>query len=345
MKALDYSLHVIDVPDPIPESGEALVEVAAFGVNRADLLQKTGHYPPPSGASSILGLECSGTLRRLPLGYRGPLTVGDPVCALLTGGGYAQWVAVPIGQLLPIPQGYSLPDAAALPEGLCTAWLNLIRIGGLSRDQWVLIHGGAGGVGTFAVQIAASRGARIAVTAGTDAKLAHCAELGASALINYRKEDFSQAIRAHAPAGAALILDIIGAKYLRQNLNSLAPGGRLVTIGLQGGRQAELDLSLILRRGLQLTGSALRGLAPTLKAELMAELRTHIWPLLESGQIRPSIHRVDSWTAAEKAHSDLSAGKAIGKIVLCPDSSNDLGPPGSRGCPAVLPPRQTTQLH
>jgi putative PIG3 family NAD(P)H quinone oxidoreductase len=319
MKALDYSLQIVDLPDPLPKSGEALVEIAAFGVNRADLLQTAGRYQPPPGASSILGLECSGIIRHLPEAYPGPLAMGDPVCALLTGGGYAELVAVPVGQLLPVPQGYSLSAAAALPEGLCTAWRNLIQVGQLSRDEWVLIHGGAGGVGTFAVQLAAAHGAQIAVTAGTEAKLAHCAELGAGVLINYREQDFSAAIRAHVPDGVAVILDIIGAKYLQQNLNSLAPGGRLLTIGLQGGRRAEVDLALILSRSLHLTGTALRGLAPQLKAELVTELGTQIWPLLAAGTIRPSIHRVDSWTAAAAAHADLAAGDVMGKLVLCPD--------------------------
>ncbi|MGL5828682.1 MAG: NAD(P)H-quinone oxidoreductase, partial [Angustibacter sp.] len=302
-----------------PAAGEALVAVSAFGINRADLLQRAGHYPPPAGASSILGLECSGVIRELPPEYRGPLALGQQVCALLSGGGYAQLVGVPTGQLLPLPAGYCLDQAAALPEGLCTAWLNLVQLGGLRRGHSVLIHGGAGGVGTFAVQLATALGARVAVTAGSAAKLAHCRQLGANICINYHDSNFDAEVRGHIPAGVDIILDIIGAKYLQQNLSALAPGGRLITIGLQGGRHASVDLAVILQNGLQLTGSALRQLPDLAKAELLTQIHRNVWPLLESGAIVPSLHRVDGWAEARQAHDDLSAGRVLGKLVLRPN--------------------------
>ncbi len=315
MRALSTALELIEVPDPQPRAHEAVIRVSAAGVNRADLLQRSGHYPAPAGASDILGLECSGIVESLPArGQRHNLRPGDPVCALLRGGGYAERVAVPVEHILPIPSGFSLTDAAALPEVTATAWLNLMELGQLRKGNWVLIHGAGGGLGNFCLQFAAAQGARVAVTVGSETARTRCLDQGAEMAINYRDQDFAAELS--GTEGMNLILDIIGAKYLDQNLRSLAPHGRLVTIGLQGGRRAELDLALILSKQLHLTGSALRNLAPAKKETLLTAVHREIWPLLADKIIAPAIAEVLPWTAASQAHNQISAGGHFGKFVL-----------------------------
>src|SRR4051794_32255845 len=239
-----------EVPDPVCGPGEVLVDVTATAVNRADLMQRQGFYPPPPGASEVLGLECSGVIAEVGDGVTG-WAVGDEVCALLAGGGYAERVAVPAGQLLPPPAGVELATAAALPEVTCTVWSNVFMLAGLREGDVLLVHGGSGGIGTMAIQLAVRAGARVAVTAGSPEKLAFCRELGAEVLVDYREEDFVQRVRdATGGHGADVVLDNMGAKYLARNVDVLADGGRLVVIGMQGGRKAELDLgSLLAKRG------------------------------------------------------------------------------------------------
>src|ERR671928_1554133 len=237
-----------EVPDPVLRPGEVLVDVVATAVNRADLLQRAGSYPPPPGASEILGLECSGIISEVGEGVPG-WSVGDEVCALLSGGGYAERVAVPVGQLLPRPSGVELATAAALPEVTCTVWSNVFLLAGLTRGDCFLVHGGSSGIGTMAIQLAARTGARVFTTAGTAAKLEFCRELGAEVLVNYRDEDFVERVREETDgAGVDVVLDNMGAKYLARNIDALATGGRLVCIGVQGGSKAELALGTLLRK-------------------------------------------------------------------------------------------------
>lgn len=299
--------------------GDVLIEVVAAGVNRADLLQAAGKYPPPPGASPILGLEVSGTVAALGAGVT-DVAVGQRVCALLTGGGYAQLVAVPAEQVLPVPDGVPLPDAAALPEVACTVWSNLVMAAGLRRDEVVLVHGGASGVGTHAIQVARALGARVAVTAGSAEKLAACRELGAEILICYRDEDFVAQIRAAtAGAGADVILDIMGASYLDRNLAALAHDGRLVVIGMQGGTTAELSLATLLSRRLRVIGTTLRGRpvsGPRGKAAIVAAVRESVWPMIADAAVRPVIGARFPIERAAEAHRALASGQTIGKVLL-----------------------------
>src|SRR3954447_8326958 len=247
-----------EVPDPVCGPGEVLVDVVAAAVNRADLLQRQGRYPPPPGASEVLGLECSGVVSEVGEGVTG-WSVGDEVCALLAGGGYAERVAVPVGQLLPRPAGVELATAAALPEVVCTVWSNVFMLAGLRAGEVFLVHGGGSGIGTMAVQLAVRAGARVATTAGSAAKLAFCRELGAEILVNYREEDFVEVVQgATGGHGADVVLDIMGAKYLARNVDVLATGGRLVGIGMQGGTKAELDLGALMRKRASIAATTLR---------------------------------------------------------------------------------------
>jgi putative PIG3 family NAD(P)H quinone oxidoreductase len=251
-------LAVRDVPDAVPGPGEVLVRVAAAGVNRADLMQRMGHYPPPPGAPEYPGLECSGTVVALGEGVTG-WSEGDEVCALLSGGGYAELVAVPVGQLLPVPRGVSLVEAAALPEVACTVWSNVFMTAGLRPGEVLLVHGGSSGIGTMAIQLAVAAAARVAVTAGSAEKLQRCRDLGADVLVNYREQDFVEVVRSATDGhGADVVLDTIGAKYLARNLDVLAANGRIVTIGLQGGARAELDLGVLLRKRAAVIATSLR---------------------------------------------------------------------------------------
>ncbi|WP_382465551.1 NAD(P)H-quinone oxidoreductase [Streptomyces noursei] len=305
-----------EVPDPQPAEGEVLIEVAASAVNRADLLQRQGFYDPPPGASPYPGLECSGRIAAVGPGVHG-WAVGDEVCALLSGGGYAEKVAVPAGQVLPLPPGVDLVTAAALPEVACTVWSNVFMIAHLRPGETLLVHGGASGIGTMAIQLAKAVGARVAVTAGGPEKLARCAELGADVLIDYREQDFVQEIRkATEGKGADVILDIIGAKYLQKNVKALAVAGRLAIIGLQGGVKAELNLAALIAKRAAITGTGLRARPISEKSAIVAAVREHVWPLIGNGQVSPIVDRALPMAEAAEAHRILDASGHVGKVVL-----------------------------
>jgi putative PIG3 family NAD(P)H quinone oxidoreductase len=308
-----------EVPDPEPGPGEVLVEVAATAVNRADIMQRQGHYPPPPGAPPYPGLECSGRIVGLGPGVAG-WTVGAEVCALLAGGGYAERVAVPAGQLLPIPAGLTAAEAGALPEVACTVWANVMMTAGLQPGQVFLVHGGASGIGTMAIQVACRFGARVLCTAGSEHKRERCRELGAAVAIDYRNEDFVARVRAETLGGGAdLILDNMGAAYLARNVEALAVGGRLVVIGLQGGRVGELNLGLLMAKRATVTSASLRARPVPEKAEIVAAVGAGLWPAIEAGEIRPVIDRVLPIEQAAEAHRLVEAGEHIGKVVLAVD--------------------------
>lgn len=302
------------VPDPEPGPGEVLLDVAASAVNRADLMQREGHYPPPPGASPYLGLECAGTVAALGPGVTG-WSVGDPVCALLAGGGYATKVAVPAGQLLPIPAGLDPTQAAALPEVACTVWSTVGDLARLTKGETFLVHGGSSGIGTHAIQLGVAVGARVLCTAGSAEKLAACRELGADVAINYRDEDFVQRVKDEA-GGADVILDVVGAPYLARNIEALAPNGRLVIIGMQGGAKVELDLGALMRTRASVIAATLRARPVPEKAAIVARVREVVWPLVEAGAIRPVIDRVVPMRDAAEAHRFVESGSHIGKVVL-----------------------------
>ncbi|WP_406507781.1 NAD(P)H-quinone oxidoreductase [Streptomyces sp. NBC_00212] len=305
-----------EVPDPVPSEGEVLVEVAAAAVNRADVLQRQGFYNPPPGASPYPGLECSGRIAALGPGVSG-WSVGDEVCALLSGGGYAEKVAVPIGQLLPVPDGVDLAAAAALPEVVCTVWSNVFMISHLRPGETLLVHGGASGIGTMAIQLGKAIGAKIAVTAGGPDKLARCAELGADILIDYREQDFvDEVLKATDGVGADVILDIMGAKYLERNVRALAVNGRLAVIGLQGGAKGELNLGALLTKRAAVTATSLRGRPAAEKAAIVAAVREHVWPLIADGRVRPVVDRTLPLSDAAEGHRVLEASTHVGKVLL-----------------------------
>lgn len=323
MKAIVFSepggpevLSWSEVPDPVPGDGQVLVEVAAAAVNRADLLQRQGHYAPPPGSSEILGLECSGRIGALGPGVSG-WAVGDEVCALLTGGGYAQKVAVPAGQLLPVPKGVDLQSAAGLPETVCTVWSNVFMGAGLQPGETLLVHGGASGIGTTAIQLGTALGARVLVTVGSAQKAERCVELGADAAIDYRNEDFVARVRELTDGrGADVILDIMGASYLARNVEALAVNGRLVNIGLQGGRTGELDLAMLMGKRAALLATTLRGRPPAEKAAIVAAVREHVWPLVNAGAFRVVVDRRVPMHEAAQAHRAVEASDHVGKVVL-----------------------------
>ena len=305
-----------EVPDPEPAPGEVVLDVAASAVNRADLWQRQGRYAPPPGAPTWPGLECSGTVSIVGASVTG-WEVGDQACALLAGGGYAEKVAVPAGQLLPVPRGVDLVTAAALPEVMCTVWSNVFMTAGLRPGEVLLVHGGAGGVGTAAIQLGRVVGATVAATAGTAEKLELCRSLGASVLVNYRDEDFVAAVkRATDGHGADVVLDNMGAKYLARNLAVLATNGRLVVIGLQGGREGALDLSALMAKRAALIATTLRARPAEEKATIVAAVREHVWPLLESGDVRPVVDRTVPIAAVSEAHRIVEAGEHAGKVLL-----------------------------
>lgn len=308
-----------EVDDPQPGPGEVLVDVAASAVNRADVLQRQGRYPPPPDAPPYPGLECSGRIAAVGTDVT-DWTVGDEVCALLSGGGYAERVAVPVGQLLPIPAGVELVVAAALPEVTCTVWSNVAMLAGLRAGETLLVHGGSSGIGTMAIQLGVALGARVAVTAGSTAKLAACRALGAEIAVNYRDEDFVAVVKAATDGrGADVVLDNMGAKYLTRNVDVLAADGRLVVIGMQGGTTAEVDLSVLLRKRASVSATTLRGRPATgagSKAEIVAAVREHVWPLIEAGRVRPVVDQVVPMAQAARAHELLEASGHIGKILL-----------------------------
>ncbi|WP_371616890.1 NAD(P)H-quinone oxidoreductase [Streptomyces sp. NBC_00454] len=305
-----------EVPDPVAGEGEVLVDVAASAVNRADVLQRQGFYDPPPGASRHPGLECSGRISAVGPGVSG-WSVGDEVCALLAGGGYAERVAVPAGQLLPVPAGLDLVTAAALPEVVSTVWSNVFMVAGLRPGETLLVHGGSSGIGTMAIQLAKAVGARVAVTAGGKEKLARCAELGADILIDYREQDFVAEVRAATGgAGADVILDIMGAKYLARNVDALAVNGRLAVIGLQGGAKAELNLGALLAKRAAITATSLRARPLEEKAAIIAAVREHVWPLIATGRVHPVVHGSFPMAEAAEAHRVLESSAHVGKLLL-----------------------------
>lgn len=305
-----------EVPDPVAGEGEVLVEVVASAVNRADVLQRQGFYNPPPGASPYPGLECSGRIAAIGPGVSG-WTVGDEVCALLAGGGYAQKVVVPAGQLLPVPEGVDLVQAAALPEVACTVWSNVFMISHLRPGETLLVHGGSSGIGTMAIQLAKAVGAKVAVTAGTKEKLERCAELGADILINYREQDFvAEVEEATGGAGADVILDNMGAKYLDRNVRTLAINGRLAIIGLQGGAKGELNIGALLHKRAAVTATSLRARPVEEKTAIVAAVREHVWPLLAAGRVRPVVDRELPMAQAAEAHRVVEESGHIGKVLL-----------------------------
>ncbi|MGW4530194.1 NAD(P)H-quinone oxidoreductase [Nocardia sp. NPDC004340] len=307
--------QVDDLPAPGP--GEVAIDVTAAGVNRADLLQRQGLYPPPTGASEILGLEVSGTVAEVGPGVR-DWRPGDRVCALLAGGGYAERVNAPASQLLPVPDGLDVAAAAAMPEAAATVWSNLVMTAGLHSGQLLLIHGGGSGIGTHAIQVARALGARVAVTAGSQFKLDRCAELGATVLINYREHDFVTTLHSEYP-GADIILDNMGASYLKRNVEALAEDGHLVVIGMQGGVQAELNLGVLLGKRGSVHATNLRRRPEHgrgSKAEIITELRRHLWPLISDGTVAPVVSAEVPVTEVARAHRLLDSEETVGKVIL-----------------------------
>ena len=307
------------VPDVAPSASQVLVRVSSAGINRADLLQAAGMYPPPPGASDILGLEVSGTIAEVGE-HADRWAIGQPVCALLAGGGYAEYVAVPEGQVMPVPDTVELPHAAALPEVACTVWSNLVMTAGLSAGHVVLLHGGASGIGTHAIQVARALDCRVAVTAGSKPKLDLCKELGAEILINYRDEDFVERVReATDGAGADVILDIMGAAYLDRNVDALANDGRVVIIGMQGGIKGELNVAKLLGKRGGVIATTLRGRpvqGPSSKSEVVSEVVANVWPMVADGRVRPIIGAEFPIEQAAAAHELLDSGDVSGKVLL-----------------------------
>jgi putative PIG3 family NAD(P)H quinone oxidoreductase len=306
----------IERPTPQPAEGEVLIAVAAAGVNRPDIVQRLGNYPPPPGASDLPGLEVSGSIVALGSNVAG-FALGDTVCALLAGGGYARYVVAPAVQCLPIPRGLSLIEAAALPETLFTCWTNLIDGGRLKAGETVLIHGGSSGIGTTGIQLAKALGARVFATAGSAAKCEACRTLGADLAIDYKTEDFIKAVKAATGGrGVDVVLDMVGGDYVRRNIEAMAPGGRHVSIASLGGADATIPIFRIMQKRLILTGSTLRARSPAEKGVIAASLRETVWPLIEAGQIRPLIHAAFPLARAADAHRALEVGDHIGKIIL-----------------------------
>lgn len=314
----DGALSLGEQPSPFPAPGEVVVDVAAAGVNRADLLQRAGQYPPPPGASDILGLEVSGTISALGAGVSG-WQVGDQVCALLAGGGYADQVEVPAGQLLPVPAGVDLVAAAALPEAACTAWSNLVQVGGLHEGGSTLIVGGSGGVGSHAVQLAAARGAKVITTAGGPERVRRCLELGADVALDHRDtagKALAAAVKEASDGGVDVVLDVLGAGALVTHLSCLATGGRLVVIGMQQGRHGEIDLGRLLTKRASIHGTTLRARPLKEKAAIVAAVRGQVWPLIEDGQVQPVVHAVVPLAEAAYAHELMDSGAVFGKVLL-----------------------------
>ena len=346
MKAIEYTngpdtLRLTEVHDPAPAQGEVVIDIAATAVNRADLLQSRGLYPPPPGASEILGLECSGRISAVGEGVQG-LAIGDEVCALLAGGGYAEKVAVPTGQVMPVPGGVSLHEAASLPEVACTVWSNLAMTGGLGSGilagdaHWgdlelgaprVLVHGGSGGIGSHAIQVCRALGARVATTCGGPEKAQMCRDLGADLVIDYRAEDFVERVLEWTDddergAGVDLILDVMGAKYLDRNIRSLAPDGRLIVIGLQGGVKGELNLGRLLPRRAGVLATNLRARpvqGPGGKTGICREVVDNVWPMVAAGDVTTRVSREVPLERAAEALGLLESGESHGKILLTVD--------------------------
>lgn len=309
-------LTLTDLPDPTPGPGEVVVDVTATSVNRADTLQRQGNYPPPPGASDVLGLECSGRVSAVGPDVSG-WQVGDEACALLAGGGYAEKVLVPAGQVMPVPDGVDLVTAGALPEVACTVWSNVFMIAGLQAGETLLVHGGAGGIGTMAIQLAKALGARVITTAGTEEKLELCRSLGTDVAVNYREQDFVEEVKAATDGhGADVILDNMGAKYLDRNLSALAVQGRLVIIGMQGGVKGELNIGKLLSKRGAVIATSLRARPVEEKAAICAGVVEHVWPLVADGSVRTVVHATLPLSEAAKAHALMESGDHVGKIVL-----------------------------
>lgn len=309
----DRPLELADAPVPRPGPAEILIRVRAAGVNRPDLIQRVGLYPPPPGASETLGLEVAGEVVD-----KGPEVrrwkEGDLVAALLPGGGYAEYAVAHEGSALPIPAGLSLEEAAALPEAVCTVWANVFESGALKHGETLLVHGGASGIGTTAIQMAKAHGARVIVTAGEDAKCKLCEKLGADHAINYRSDDFEVVVR--YLGGADVVLDMVGGPYVQKNLNILTDGGRCVMIAFLKGAQVELNLMRLMLKRLTMTGSTLRSRSIEEKARIAGEVERRVWPWIESGKLKPVIDSTFPFAEAEQAHARLQSGKHAGKVVL-----------------------------
>lgn len=308
-------LEVDDLPDPEALAGEVVVAIAATAVNRADIMQRQGHYPPPPGASDTLGLECAGVVQSVGDGVT-EWHVGDRVCALLSGGGYAERVAVPEGQLLPTPPELSDSEAAALPEVAATVWSNVFMVAALQPDEVLLVHGGSSGIGTMAIQLAKQLGARVICTVGSEVKAAFCRDLGADLVITYKDQDFVEEVRRYAPAGADVILDNMGAVYLGRNIDALAIEGRLIVIGMQGGAKGELDLGALMRKRAAVIATTLRGRPADEKAAIVASVRANVWPLVLDGLVRPIVHATYSIDDVAAAHEMVESSAHIGKVVI-----------------------------
>ncbi len=307
------ALIVTELPDPEPGPGEVVIDIVASAVNRADTLQRKGFYPSPEGASEVLGLECSGRISAVGAGVEG-WTVGDEVCALLSHGGYAEKVAVPAGQVMPVPSGVDLLPAAGIPEVACTVWSNVFMIAGLQPEETLLVHGGAGGIGNFAIQLAKALGARVLTTAGSPEKLELCESLGADRAINYHDEDFVEVVK--EAGGADVVLDNMGAKYLSRNVDALATEGRLVVIGMQGGTKAELDLGVLMGKRGAVIATSLRARPAEEKAAICASVVEHVWPLVADGKVRTFVHEEVPLEEAPRAHELMESGSHSGKILL-----------------------------
>ena len=305
-----------DVPDPVPGPGEVLIEVTASAINRADLLQRQGFYHPPAGASPYPGLECSGHIGAIGAGVTG-FAAGDPAAALLAGGGYAEKVAVPAGHVLPAPTALDLVTAGGLMETACTVWSNVFMLAGLREGETFLVHGGASGIGTMAIQLAHQLGARVFATAGAQAKLDVCRDLGADVAVNYRDEDFVERVREETGGlGVDVILDNMGASYLQRNVDALAIGGRLAIIGLQGGMKGDLNLSALLMKRATVRATTLRARPPEEKAEIAAAMQDVVWPLVEAGRVHVVVDRALPMAEAAEGHRVIEAGGHVGKVLL-----------------------------
>jgi len=323
MKAVEISqfgppdvLKIVERPDPFPAAGEILIDVAAAGVNRPDIIQRYGKYPPPPGASDLPGLEVAGTVAAVGADVTG-WSIGDPICALLAGGGYAERAAVPHEQCLPIPKGLTAIQAAGIPETFFTVWTNVFQRGKLKAGETILIHGGTSGIGTTAIQLAKAFGARVFATAGSDEKCQAMRKLGADEAFNYKTQDWvAEGKRVTGGAGVNLILDIVGGDYIARNLDLLSIEGRLVQIAFLKSPKAEIDFSLVMRKRLIVTGSTLRPRSPAEKGEIARELLEHVWPLLEKGVVAPVIHKTFPLANAADAHRMMEESTHIGKLVL-----------------------------
>ena len=323
MRAIEISkpgppevLKLVERPDPSPAAGEVRIKVAAAGINRPDILQRRGAYPPPPGASDLPGLEVAGTIDAVGSGVA-DWRVGDRVCALLAGGGYATLCTVPAVQCLPVPAGMDLATAAAIPETFFTVWTNVFDRGRLRAGESALFHGGSSGIGTTAIQLAVARGARVFATAGSDDKCRACEQLGAERAINYRTEDFVDVVKqVTGGRGVDLILDIVGGEYIARDLVALAVEGRLVVIGFMGGDSATIDFRRVLGRRLTITGSTLRPRSPAEKGEIASALRQEVWPLLERGAVKPVVYRTFPLDEAAAAHRLMESSEHVGKIIL-----------------------------